>query len=150
MPGDAAKHTAGRGVDCAKASGYLPGLMSQNTQSATASRNTVPGTANEKPVAPALFTTTKREYIPYAKRATELLQTKEMEQARVLFHEGDYGAARREAKRVLKTKDVSPEARMEAGDLLDRTAIDQGPIAAAVAFLILFGLMLMYFATNGK
>ena len=73
-----------------------------------------------------------------------------MEQARVLFDEGDYGAARREAKRVLKIKDVSAEARMEAGDLLDRTAIDQGPIAAAVAFLILFGLMLMYFATNGK
>jgi len=86
--------------------------MAQNTQSATASRNTVPGTANEKPVAPALFTTTKREYIPDAKRATELLQTKEMEQARVLFDEGDYGAARREAKRVLKTKDVSPEARL--------------------------------------
>ena len=90
MPGDAAKHTAGRGVDCAKASGYLPGLMAQNTQSATASRNTVPGTANEKPVAPALFTTSKREYIPDAKRVTELLQTKEMEQARVLFDEGDY------------------------------------------------------------
>ena len=150
MPVDAAKHAAGLGVDWTKASRYLADAMAQNTQSATASRNTVPGTANEKPVAPALFTTTKREYIPDAKRATELLQTKEMEQARVLFDEGDYGAARREAKRVLKTKDVSPEARMEAGDLLDRTAIDQGPIAAAVAFLILFGLMLMYFATNGK
>jgi hypothetical protein len=124
--------------------------MAQNTQSATATRNTVPGTANENPVAPALFTTSKREYIPDAKRATELLATQEMEHARALFEEGDYAAARKEAKRVLKTKDVSPEARMEAGDLLDRTAIDQGPIAAAVAFLILFGLMLMYFATNGR
>ena len=114
--------------------------MAQNTQSATASRNTVPGTANEKPVAPSLFTTSKREYIPDAKRVTELLQTKEMEEARALFA----------AKRVLKAKDISPEARMEAGDLLDQTAIDQGPIAAAVAFLILFGLMLMYFATNGR
>jgi hypothetical protein len=38
---------------------------------------------------------------------------------------------------------------MEAGDLLDRTDIDHGPIAAAVAFVILLGLMLMYFATNG-
>jgi hypothetical protein len=123
--------------------------MAQNSQSATAGRNTVPGTANEKPVAPPLFTT-RREYIPDAKRATELLSTKEMEQARALFEEGNYTAARREAKRVLRAKDSSPEARMEAGDLLDRTAIDHGPIAAAVAFLILFGLMLMYFATNGK
>ena len=39
---------------------------------------------------------------------------------------------------------------MEAGDLLDRTEIDHGPIAAAVAFVILLGLMLMFFATNGK
>jgi hypothetical protein len=124
--------------------------MAQNTQSATASRNTVPGTANEKPLAPPLFTTAKREYIPDAKRVTELLQTKEMEEARALFEDGDYGAARRAAKKVLKAKDISAEARMEAGDLLDRTAIDQGPIAAAVAFLILFGLMLMYFATNGR
>jgi len=125
------------------------GPMAQNTPSATASRNTVPGTANERPVAPPLFTA-KREYIPDAKRATELLETKELEQARALFEEGDYAAARREAKRVRRAKDSSPEARMEAGDLLDRTAIDQGPIAAAVAFLILFGLMLMYFATNGR
>src|SRR5256714_10215747 len=113
MPGDAAKHAGGRGVDWTKGSRYLAGAMAQNTQSATASRNTVPGTANEKPVAPALFTTTKREYIPDPKRATELLQTKEMEQAPVLFDEGDYGAARREAKHVLKAKDASPEARME-------------------------------------
>src|SRR6267143_269994 len=97
MPVDAAKHAAGLGVDWTKASRYLADAMAQNTQSATASRNTVPGTANEKPVAPALFTTTKREYIPDAKRATELLQTKEMEEARVLFEEGDYGAARRAA-----------------------------------------------------
>jgi hypothetical protein len=124
--------------------------MAQNTQSATATRNTVPGTANENPVAPPLFTTTKREYIPDAKRVTELLHTQEMEQARALFEEGDYAAARKEAKRVLKAKDVTPEARMEAGDLLDRTDIDHGPIATAVAFVILFGLMLMYLATNGK
>jgi hypothetical protein len=123
--------------------------MAQNTPSATASRNTVPGTANEKPIAPALFTS-KREYIPDAKRVSELLRSPEMEQARAFFDDGDFGAARREAKRVLKSKESSAEARMEAGDLLDRTAIDQGPIAAAVAFLILFGLMLMYFATNGR
>ena len=123
--------------------------MAQNTPSATASRNTVPGTANDKPVAPPLFTA-KREYIPDAKRVTELLSTPEMEQARVFFDEGDFAGARREAKRVLRAKESSPDARMEAGDLLDRTAIDQGPIAAAVAFLILFGLMLMYFATNGR
>ena len=42
------------------------------------------------------------------------------------------------------------ERRMEAGDLLDRTEIDHGPIAAAVAFVILLGLMLMYLATAGK
>ena len=123
--------------------------MAQNTPSATASRNTVPGTANDKPIAPPLFTA-KREYIPDAKRATELLATPEMERARAFFDEGDFTAARREAKRVLRAKETSPEARMEAGDLLDRTAIDHGPIAAAVAFLILFGLMLMYFATNGR
>jgi hypothetical protein len=123
--------------------------MAQNTPSATASRNTVPGTANEKPIAPPLFTA-KREYIPDAKRVSELLNTPEMDQARSYFDDGDFAAARREAKRVLKSKESSAEARMEAGDLLDRTAIDQGPIAAAVAFLILFGLMLMYFATNGR
>jgi hypothetical protein len=38
---------------------------------------------------------------------------------------------------------------MEAGDMLDRTALDHGPLAAAVAFLILLGLMLMYFSVNG-
>lgn len=123
--------------------------MAQNTPSATASRNTVPGTANDKPISPSLFTT-RREYIPDAKRATELLATAEMAQARAFFDEGHFAAARREARRVLRAKESSPEARMEAGDLLDRTAIDQGPIAAAVAFLILFGLMLMYFATNGR
>jgi len=124
--------------------------MAQNTQSATAARNTVPGTANENPLAPPLFTAPRREYVPDAKRVSELLKTKEMEQARAFFDEGDYAAARREAKRVLRAKDSSAEARMEAGDLLDRTAIDHGPIAAAVGFLILFGLMLMYFATNGR
>ena len=123
--------------------------MAQNSPSATASRNTVPGTANDKPISPSLFTA-KREYIPDAKRASELLATPEMQQARAYFDEGAFAAARREAKRVLRSKESSAEARMEAGDLLDRTSIDQGPIAAAVAFLILFGLMLMYFATNGR
>ena len=37
--------------------------MAQNTQSATASRATVPGTANDEPVGPPLFTTPRREYI---------------------------------------------------------------------------------------
>ena len=58
--------------------------------------------------------------------------------------------ARAEAKRVLKSKDVSAAAKMEAGDLIDRTEIDHGPIATAVAFVILLGLMLMYLATSGK
>src|SRR5258708_4912209 len=89
----------GRGVDLTLRSEYLARAMAQNTQSATASRNTVPGTANEKPVAPPLFTTAKREYIPDAKRVTELPQTKEMEEARALFEDGDYGAARRAAKK---------------------------------------------------
>jgi hypothetical protein len=122
--------------------------MAQNSQSATATRNTIPGTANEQPVSPQLFTA-RREYIPDAKRVSDSLQTKEMEQARAFFDEGDFHSARREAKRVATAAESSAEAKMEAGDLLDRTSVDQGPIAAAVAFLILFGLMLMYFATNG-
>jgi hypothetical protein len=124
--------------------------MAQNTPSASAVRATVPGTANDAPVAPALFTASKREYVPDAKRLREGLATKELASARALFDEGDFAAARREARRVLKEKDVSADARMEAQDLIDRTDIDHGPIATAVAFLILFGLMLMYFATNGK
>ena len=59
-------------------------------------------------------------------------------------------STRAEARRVLKDKAASPQARMEAGDLLDRTDVDHGPIATAVAFVILLGLLLMYFATNGK
>lgn len=124
--------------------------MAQNTQSATASRNTVPGTANDAPVAPALFTSApRRDYVPDAKRVPEGLATPELSQARALFEEGDYAGARRAAKAVLRGKDASAEARMEAGDLLDRTAIDHGPLAAAVAFVILLGLMLMYFSVNG-
>ena len=46
--------------------------------------------------------------------------------------------------RVLKGKEASPAAKMEAADLIDRTDIDHGPIATAVAFVILLGLMLMY------
>jgi hypothetical protein len=125
--------------------------MAQNTQSASATRATVPGTANDQPVAPPLFTSpSKREYIPDAKRVGDGLQAPELKAARAAFEQGDYGTARREAKKVLRQKDASAQARMEAGDLIDRTDIDQGPIAAAVAFFILLGLMLMYFATLGK
>jgi hypothetical protein len=125
--------------------------MPQNTQSATAQRNTVPGTANEKPLTPPLFTASpRRDYVPDAKRMKDLVETPEMARARALYDEGDFAAARAEAKRVLRSADAPAEAKMEAGDLLDRTAIDQGPLAAAVGFLILLGLLLMYFATNGK
>lgn len=125
--------------------------MAQNTQSATASRATVPGTANDAPVAPELFTSSpRREYIPDAKRVGDGMQAPELEKARAAFADGNYAIARAEAKRVLRDKNVSPQARMEAGDLIDRTDIDHGPIATAVAFVILLGLMLMFFATNGK
>jgi len=125
--------------------------MAQNTQSVTATRATVPGTANDEPVAPPLFTQpAKREYIPDAKRVGDGAQAPELAKARELFAEGDYAGARAEAKRVARAKEVSAQARMEAGDLLDRTEIDHGPIATAVAFVILLGLMLMYFAMNGK
>ena len=125
--------------------------MAQNTQSSTAARATVPGTANDAPVAPPLFTSpAKRDYIPDAKRVGDGTQAAELAAARDAFADGNYALARKEAKRVLRQKDVSPQARMEAGDLLDRTAVDHGPIATAVAFLILLGLMLMFFATNGK
>ena len=125
--------------------------MAQNTQSATASRATVPGTANDAPVAPELFTSSpRREYIPDAKRVGDGLQAPELEKARAAFVEGDYAAARSEAKRVLRDKNATPQARMEAGDLIDRTDIDHGPIATAVAFVILLGLMLMFFGMNGK
>jgi hypothetical protein len=122
--------------------------MAQNTQSSTASRATVPGTANDAPVAPALFTA-KREYIPDAARVGDGTQAPELARARELYAEGDYASARAEAKRILRSKECSAQARMEAGDLLDRTDIDHGPIAAAVAFVILLGLMLMYFGTKG-
>jgi hypothetical protein len=125
--------------------------MAQNTQSASAARATVPGTANDEPVAPPLFTQpAKREYVPDAKRVADGAQVPELAKAREAFAAGDYQSARTEAKRVLKSKEASAQARMEAGDLLDRTEVDHGPIAAAVAFVILLGLMLMYFATNGK
>jgi hypothetical protein len=125
--------------------------MVQNTQSTTASRATVPGMANDDPVEPALFTgPSRRDYIPDAKRLHEGAQAPELAKARALFEEGDYAGARAEAKRVLKSKDASPAAKMEAGDLIDRTEIDHGPIATAVAFVILLGLMLMYLATSGK
>jgi hypothetical protein len=123
--------------------------MAQNTQSVTASRATVPGTANDEPVGPSLFTTPRREYIPDAKRVGDGLQAPELERARVLFAEGDFHRARAEARRVLKSKEATPAAKMEAADLIDRTAIDHGPIAAAIAFVIMLGLMLMYLATSG-
>ena len=125
--------------------------MAQNTQSVTAARATVPGTANDAPVAPPLFTQpAKREYVPDAKRVGDGAQVAELAKAREAFAAGDYQVARTEAKRVLKSKEASPQARMEAGDLIDRTDVDHGPIATAVAFVILLGLMLMYFATSGK
>jgi hypothetical protein len=123
--------------------------MAQNTQSATASRATLPGTANDEPVGPPLFTTPRREYIADAKRVGDGLQAPELERARALFAEGDFHRARAEARRVLKSKEAAPAAKMEAADLIDRTAIDHGPIAAAVAFVIMLGLMLMYLATSG-
>jgi uncharacterized protein HemY len=123
--------------------------MAQNSQSATASRGTVPGTANEAPVAPNLFTTPRRDYIADAQRVRESLQTPEMARARSLFEEGDYQAARREARQLLKRKDAPAEARSEAQDLLDRTDLDHGPLATAVALLILLGLLLMFFSVNG-
>jgi hypothetical protein len=125
--------------------------MAQNTQSATATRASVPGTANDEPVAPPLFTSpSKRDYIPDAKRVGDGAQAPELEKARAFFEQGDFHRARAEARRVLKSKDASPAAKMEAGDLIDRTDIDHGPIATAVAFVILFGLMLMYLATSGR
>jgi hypothetical protein len=124
--------------------------MAQNTQSTTASRGTIAGTANEAPVTPSLFTAARRDYIPDAKRVGDGAQAPELAKARELFDQGDFAGARAEAKRVQGSKDAPAQARMEAGDLLDRTDIDHGPIAAAVAFVILFALMLMYLATSGK
>ncbi len=124
--------------------------MAQNSQSATASRNTVAGTANQNPQQPALFTQpARREYTPDAKRVLGTLETPELSAARALYEQGDYAAARSEAKRVLADAASSADAKMEAGDLLDRTALDHGPIATAVAFLILVALMLMYVFNNG-
>lgn len=128
--------------------------MAQNSQSATATRNTVPGTANANPITPELFTgstgVARRDYIPDAKRVSGMLETEECAQARALFADGDYGRCRAEAKRIVAAKDTSAEAKMEAGDLLDKTALDQGPIATAVAFLILLALILMFVAQNGS
>lgn len=125
--------------------------MAQNTQSVTASRGTVPGTANDAPVAPPLFTQpAKRDYVPDAKRVGDGATTPELDKARAFMAEGDFASARAEAKRLLKDKQATPQGRMEAQDLIDRTDIDHGPIAAAVSFVILLGLLLMYFATAGK
>ncbi len=78
------------------------------------------------------------------------MQAPELAKARAAFEEGDFATARAEARAVVRDKAAGPQARMEAGDLLDRTDIDHGPIATAVAFLILLGLMLMFFGMNGK
>src|SRR4051812_42042438 len=80
--------------------------MAQNTQSSTAVRATVPGTANDEPVGPSLFTApAKREYVPDAKRVGDGTQAPELAKARELFFAGDYHGSRAEAKRVLKSKD---------------------------------------------
>lgn len=124
--------------------------MAQNTQSTTASRATTAGTANDAPVEPALFTQpSKRDYIPDKKRVGDGMQAPELEKARAFFATDDFAQARAEARRVLKDPASSAQARMEAGDLIDRTDIDHGPIATAVAFVILLGLLLMFFATSG-
>ena len=126
-------------------------MAAQNTQSVTASRATVPGTGNDDPVAPQLFTQApKRDYVPDAKRVGDGMQAPELAKARGFFDEGDFASARAEARRVLKDPASGPQARMEAADLIDRTDIDHGPIATAVAFVILLGLLLMYFSMNGK
>src|SRR3954468_17485332 len=76
--------------------GSVHSSMAQNTASATAGRNTVPGTANEQPVAPPLFTgAPRREYTPDAKRMKEPLATPELERARALFDQGNFAGARR-------------------------------------------------------
>jgi hypothetical protein len=57
--------------------------MAQNSQSTTAARATFPGTANDEPITPPLFTdAAKRDYIPDAKRLHEGEQTPEMAKAR--------------------------------------------------------------------
>jgi hypothetical protein len=125
--------------------------MAQNSQSSTASRASIPGTANPAPIAPALFTSAvRRDYTPDAKRQGEGLKTTEMEKARAAFDAGDYHAARAEARRLIKAKETPAPAKMEAQDLIDRTDLDHGPLASAVGLLILLGLMLMFFATNGR
>ena len=125
--------------------------MAQNSQSTTASRASIPGTAHPDPIAPSLFTApARRDYIPDASRQAEGLSTPEMAKARALFAEGDYQAARAEARRLIKALETPAPAMMEAQDLIDRTDLDHGPLAAAVGFLIMLGLMLMFFATNGK
>jgi hypothetical protein len=128
--------------------------MAQNSQSATATRNTVPGTANANPISPELFTgstgVARRDYIPDAKRVSGTLETPECAQARAFFAEGEYARCRTEARRVVADKASPAEAKMEAGDLLDKTALDHGPIATAVAFLILLALILMFISQNGS
>ena len=84
------------------------------------------------------------------KIAAEPIPTEELEKARAFFASDDFAQARAEARRVLKDAASSAQARMEAGDLIDRTDIDHGPIATAVAFVILLGLLLMFFFMNGK
>src|SRR4051812_50130464 len=98
--------------------------MAQNPSPATAGRNTVPGTANEEPVAPPLFTgAPRREYTPDAKRMKEPLATPELARARAQFDEGNFAAARAEARRGLPPQEAPAGGRMGAGDLPRRAAV---------------------------
>ena len=125
--------------------------MAQNSQSATSERGTVPGTANPAPLAPALFTApARRPYVADARRVGGAGGAPELAKAYSLFDQGDLRGARAAARALLGDKAAPEAARSEAQDLIDRTDLDHGPLAAAVAFLILLGLMLMYFATAGK
>lgn len=89
---------------------------------------------------------TRRDYVPDAKRKGGPLQTPELAKARALYADEDIRGARAEARRISKDAAAPVEARWEADDLLDRTDIDAGPLAAGVAMLIAIALMLMYYA----
>ncbi len=90
---------------------------------------------------------TRRDYIPDAARMGGPLATEQLAAARTFLAGGNTRGARSEAKRVLKDAAAPTNAKWEAEDLLDRTSIDAGPLAAGVAMLIAIALMLMYYAT---
>src|SRR5258708_36003283 len=107
--------------------------MAQNTQSNTAARNTVPGTANDEPVTPELFTKpARREYIPDAKRVGDGAQATELAKARELFAAGDYHGARADAKRGLKNKEPGAHAKAAAADLLCAPSVGHMAVATVV------------------